>query len=124
MSDFVHAKVIRLKITPEDKISDIWDLEDTFPEEYQERNHLKDKKGYLEISPTEERFLDFVLYYEYGADTGDFGIARYLSDSEIDKYLPIFQRVIPTAKKENLRFVEYSFYNCTECESYFEVQEY
>jgi len=57
-----------------------------------------------------EYFLDFLLYYEYGAG-GDFEFCRELTEKENEKFLPYFQKNFPNLKIDELRYVDYSYYN-------------
>lgn len=57
-----------------------------------------------------EYFLDFLLYYEYGAG-GDFEFCRELTEEENEKLLPYFKKKFPNLNIDELRFVDYSYYN-------------
>lgn len=120
MSDYYHLKVIRMRADLERLgVDDIWDLE-----EKKEFKELFDSKQehHMTIAPTEERFIDYVIF-DRCEGLGDFGFARMLTESEIQKYLPLFQQLDPTVKPDELRLVEYCFYNCSEAPDYFEVEE-
>lgn len=116
MSDYCHSRVVRLKATEEQLgVKSIWDMEDKYPELFGNSDVNK-----FEIAPTEEPFVDYVLYYTYGEESDDWGRTRTLSDKELDKYLPIFRQIYPEVKSENLRYVDYCFYNCSEAPDYFD----
>lgn len=78
--------------------------------------------GKFQIAPTEDFFIDYVLESEYSVRCGEFGKTRHLSSLELEKYKCIFSEIIPGGliDDENVRVVEYCWYNATECESYFD----
>lgn len=119
MSDYERYKVVRLKTSLENLgVESLWDLE----EKYQDLFGIGDV-GKFEMAPTEEVFIDFVLYHSYGEECGEWGCARKLSEKELEKYIPIFKQIYPNVTKENLRYVDYCFYNCSEAPNYFEEEE-
>lgn len=127
MSDYSRSKVIRLKASLEELgVSDIYDVEDKYPELFTKEcytEYKKNEKPYFEIAPTEEPFIDYVLFHSYGEECGDWGNARYLSEEELNKFLPLFQQILPTVTPEQLRYVDYCFYNCTEAPDYFDEED-
>lgn len=127
MSDYSRSKVVRLKATLEELgVSDIWDIENKFQDLFSSEcytEYKKSKKPYFEIAPTEEPFIDLVLFHSYGEECNDWGRTRELTEKELEKYIPIFQQILPTVKKEQLRYVDYCFYNCSEAPDYFDEQD-
>ena len=128
MSDYVHNKVIRMRIDEnvlKEKfgVVDKYDLEfiKEFKDLFSWNKPDGSKKAYMEIAPTEEDFLDYVIYTTYGDESSDFGLVRYLTDEEALKYLPFFKRINENVTKEDLRFVDFCWYNCCEAPDYFEV---
>lgn len=125
MSDYVHKKVIRYPLRGlMDKlnISDGYDCE----------NYLKEKLGNLynrnkgfELELTDKNwYLDFVYYYTYGESSGNFGNVRIATDAEYGLLYSYLEEVFKdTVPKYKLRAVEYSYYNCCECEDYYELPE-
>lgn len=73
----------------------------------------------FQIAPTEENYIDYVLEYEYDAD-GEYGKTRALYDNEKKKYLPIFQQIDPDVNIDNVRLVEFCWYNCCEAPDYYD----
>lgn len=116
MSDYCRNKVVRLKAS-EDRlgVKDIWDLATKYPDLF---TLSRDKK--FEISPTESNFVDYVLYSSYGEECGDFGRTRRLSEKEVEKYIQIFKQICPDVKAEDLRYVDYCWYNGCEAPDYFD----
>lgn len=111
MSEYVNEKVLRVPLKKYD-IS---------------RNELEDKlMGYyahinkFEIAPTETDFLDYILEYEYGCDHGEFGKCRELTDDEKEKYYPLFVKMIKQINMDDVRLVEFGWYNCTEAPDYYD----
>ena len=119
MSEYNHEKVIRCKVNLKKLgIKDIFDLEDLY----------SDLFGYgainqFNVAPVEEmEYIDYVLYNEYDG-MGEFGHTRYLTEAEQEKYLPIFKQIIPDVKANDLRAVDFCWYNCSEAPLYFDVCE-
>lgn len=120
MSDYRHMRVIRCKVDMNKiGVSSIWDLEDKFPELFD-----ISQSNYFEKAPVEEEnYLDYVLRSEISYDGGDWGKARYLTDNEAVKYLALFSQIYPDVRKEDLRAVEFCWYDCSEAPLYFNVVE-
>jgi hypothetical protein len=125
MSDFVHIKAIRL---PLDKIIETKELNSSEVDKYLE-DKLGDLFGYHDVKKFERSctysnyYLDWVYYYTYGEESGDWGHTSYLTDKEFEKIKPLFEKVVPDVKIEGLRKVDYCYYNCSEPPDYFEVEE-
>ena len=120
MSDYRHMRVIRCKVDMNKiEVSSLWDLENKFPELFDIR-----LSNYFEKAPVEEEnYLDYILKSEISYDGGDWGKARYLTDNEAAKYLPLFKQIYPDVKEKDLRAVEYCWYDCSEAPLYFNVVE-
>ena len=124
MSDYKREKVVRCRVDKEYikshlGLEDLWDID--IDERYVDIFDYG-SVGKFQIAPTEDFFIDYVLKSEYGARCGEFGKTRHLSNSELEKYKNIFSKIIPCdlIDDENIRVVEYCWYNATECESYFD----
>lgn len=123
MSDYVHKKAIRLPITePLIRKFGFNDMED-FIEQFDqlvnekcpELYHCGDRIPYFETEATDERsYIDLVLYYSYGEECGDWEKASYLSDKEKDFFAPYFDKLGITFETDDLRKVDYCWYNCSE----------
>lgn len=120
MSNYVRAKVIRMKITKEQ-----YNNEKYFKEIYGYLfGDYKKDKNYFELECSDnDYYLDFVLYYTYGEEIGSFGNVRLLTNKEFEFIKQLFQKVNPEIKLEDLRYVDYCYYNCCECEDYFDIIE-
>ena len=118
MSDYKYMRVIRCKIDMNKiGVSSLWDLEDKFPELFD-----ISKSNYFEKAPVEEKnYLDYVLKSEISC--GDWGKARYLTDNEENKYLPLFKQIYPDVEGKDLRAVEFCWYDCSEAPLYYDVVE-
>ena len=116
MSDYEHKKAIRLPIT-EPLIRKIGfdDIED-FIEQFDELVNEKCPELYhFETEVTDERsYIDLALYYSYGEECGDWEKASYLSDKEKDFFAPYFDKLGITFETDDLRKVDYCWYNCCE----------
>lgn len=123
MSDYVHKKAIRLPITEPlirkigfDDIEDfIEQFDELVNEKCPELYHCGDKIPYFEVEVTDERsYIDLVLYYSYGEECGDWEKANYLSDKEKDFFASYFYKLGIAFETDDLRKVDYCWYNCCE----------
>ena len=127
MSDYEHYKVIRMRVNEnflkeKYKVEEAWELD--FCEELKELFNPGGKKAYMRIAPTVKFFLDYVIYADTEADSEEFGMARYLTDEEAEKFLPIFKQINEKVTKKDLRFVDFCWYNGYEAPSYFRVNNF
>lgn len=113
-------RVIRCKVDMNKiGVSSIWDLEDKFPELFD-----ISQSNYFEKAPVEEEnYLDYVLESKGSYNGGAWGKSRYLTDNEAVKYLALFSQIYPDVRKEDLRAVEFCWYDCSEAPLYFNVVE-
>lgn len=117
MSDYCHRKAVRFKIDEERAlklfgVEDKWDLMDK----------LEDTP--FEVAPTCEFFIDYNLPCDYYGD-GDWGKVRRLSNAEFVKYAHKFSKLLKDRiiAPEELRVVEYCWYDATEAPDYFDETE-
>ena len=131
MSTYVREKVLRI---PMERI-DMSYIKSVVAQKYPNENHEDDFDWYLEsalpdvfdyatvgkfqTSPTETPFFDYVLDYEYAAD-GEYGKTRALYESEKAKYLPVFQKIDPNVDMNDVRLVEFCWYNGCEADDYYD----
>lgn len=120
MSDYCHQKVLRIPVTLEElNMSDSDDLSCDLEEKHPELFDYGTPKMF-QIAPTKELFLDYVLQYNYGYESGDWGKTRGLYASEQDKYRPIFQQILPNIDMSKVKLVEFCWYNCSEAPDYYD----
>lgn len=141
MSDYVREKVLRLPIegfqledlkkvitekleaagkSVRDVDDDLgWYTETAFPEVWGYGD-----RGKFQWSPTYPRqFIDFVLDREWGCE-GEWGKVRELYPTEKEKYLPVFQKVLPGIDSlDNVRLVEFCWYNGCEAPDYYDLKD-
>ena len=126
MSDYCREKALRvqydkyksrflLEISDPDDMN--WSLEHAFPNLWGWGD-----KGKFQFAPTETAYIDYVLDYEYGSE-GDWGKVRELYDSEKAKYAPIFAQVIKDLDMNDVRLVEYSYWNACDAPDYFDITQ-
>ena len=120
MSDSRYMRVLRCKMNM-DKIGvkSLWDLEDKFPDLFDMSLPSYFTKAIVE----EENYLDYVIKSEISYDGGNWGKTRYLTKKEADKYLTLFSQIYPDVRKEDLRAVEFCWYDCSEAPLYYDVNE-
>lgn len=136
MSDYVRYKVLRKPLTSsavnelvkrvateleqsEDYVKDdlIWCAERAFPELFS-----YGECGKFMFAPTYNTFLDYVIDYEYGAN-GEYGKVRDLYEGEKAKYLSVFQEVLPNTNMDDVRLIEYCYYNGCEAPDYYKLED-
>lgn len=121
MSTYVREKVLRipleklnLKFTEEEEDDLSWAIEKRFPDIF---DYGTD--GRFQLAPTETNFVDFVLEKEWDAD-GEYGKTRSLTDREKAKYLPKFQQIDADVNMDDVRLVEFCWYNGCEAPDYYD----
>lgn len=120
MSSYRHTKLIRCKVNMDKiEVSSLWELEEKFPDLFD-----MSTPNHFEIAPTEEEgYLDYVLKEKFSYGSDEWGKARYLTDNETNKYLPLFEKIYPAVKREDLRAVEFCWYDGCEAPLYYNVDE-
>lgn len=122
MSDYVRNKQVLYPVTKEllEKLNcyDIYDLEDRSP---LGSNFIIE--GFVDYSGTKNynQYLAYELDSDYGAESGEFGRARFLKPSEQEKYKKLFSEVIPEDLIDPtlFKYVDYCYYNCCEADDYY-----
>jgi hypothetical protein len=79
--------------------------------------------GKFESAPTRRYFVDYVLEDEYGADCGEWGKVRVLTEVEKQKYKCVFKKLNPSIDMDKVRLVEFCWYNCCEAPDYYSLCE-
>ena len=127
MSDYVHGKAIRLPFPKEilDKCEtdDPWDCEEYLREILGDLFSHKGVNGKkLKLEATDEAYyIDWNYYYTYGEQSGDWGSARMLTEKELEVIKPYFDKLGVNYKDDDLRRVEYCYYNSCECGDYYDT---
>jgi hypothetical protein len=120
MSDYRYMRVIRCKVDMNKiGVSSIWDLEDKFSDLFD----MNFSRYFTKAPVEEENYLDYVLESKGSYNGGAWGKSRYLTDNEAVKYLALFSQIYPDVRKEDLRAVEFCWYDCSEAPLYFNVVE-
>lgn len=123
MSDYCKIKALRIpveKLNIPEAIDDFWDWCEAMEEKHPDRFSYRDA-GKFSKAPTEEEFLDFVLEEEYGVCEGEWGKVRELYNTEAAVYSPIFQTINKNIDMNNVRLVEFCWYNGTEAPDYYDI---
>jgi len=126
MSDYVHCKVIRLpfpkEILTQCETDDPWDCEDYLREKLGDLFNRNGNPKRFELEVTEkEYYIDWMYYHTYGEKSDDFGSARMLTNLELEIIKPYFDKLEVSYKDEDLRRVEYCYYNGCECTDYYDI---
>ena len=110
MSDYRYMRVIRCKVDLDKiSVSSLWDLEDKFTDLF-DMNQTHQK-----IFPGSQSKID--------DNGGDWGRSRYITENEANKYLVLFSEIYPDVKRDDLRAVEFCWYDCSEAPLYYDVDE-
>lgn len=132
MSTYVREKVLRIPMDkidfsfitrqmqmkyPDDDLSDdlTYYLETTFPSLFE-----YGKEKMFQLAPTRSAFIDYVIEREWDADGGDFGKSRKLYESEKERFKSTFQQIDPNINMDDVRLVEFCWYNCSEARDYYD----
>lgn len=128
MSDYVKAKVIRLPF-PQDlikklEVEDCWDCEYYLMEKLGDLwQDYKTNNGFQIECTDKAYYLDYVMEYTYGANSGSFGYAFLLDEVDKVKYVPLFNKIGIDYDVNDLRKVVYCYYNSCECADYYDISE-
>lgn len=121
VSTYVREKVLRvpfektnIQFTEEEMDDRDCVIEKRFPELFKYGT-----EGKFQLSPTESSYVDYVLEYEWDAD-GEYGKTRSLTEREKAKYLPVFQQICPNVNMDDVRLVEFCWYNGCEAPDYYD----
>lgn len=125
MSSYVYKKAIRYKLT-EDEARKY--LDQDFPKDaYIEGFGLKDSFEF-DIAYDFDRdkevvYLDKVYEKQYDETCGDFAKSRMLTSKEIVCHLQDFWPFKDSIKPDDLRAVEFCYYNCVDEPACFDITE-
>lgn len=76
--------------------------------------------GKISRSPTENTFLDLLLYCNPDSCSGEFYKSRKLTMPEHYMIIKIFNKMGITPLYDDLRMVDFCWYNCSEADDFFE----
>ncbi len=127
MSDYIKIKAIRLpfpkSLIKTLEVEDCWGCEDYLQNKLGDLwyNHKK-RKGF-DIECTDNGYyLDYILERDYDSD-GEYAFAFLLSNTDKEKYVPLFNNVGIDYNTDDLRKVVYCWYNCCEAPDCYDVNE-
>ena len=115
MSCYVKEKVLRVPLLKYGY--DAESFEDLFCEE---PLFSYGKPFHFSISPTETLFLDYILESTSDEGANEYGKTRELYETEKNKYRELFQKFLPNINMNDVRLVEFCWYNCTEAPDYYD----
>lgn len=126
MSDYYYKRAILYPITKEllqeMKLEDAWEIGQYFPRD-DKRFTIECFIDYTASAKSRDYKVNYYLAYElawtYGKENSEFGRSRYLTATEQEKYVKIFEKVIHSLVPDKLKYVEYCWYNCCECDDYY-----
>ena len=120
MSDYERNKVVAYPISGElaDEL-DSMDIDDPRYDLFgREEGYFKIDSYYSYGERQYNYYLVYILYNDYGVDSGEFGRARELRDSEKEKYKKLFEQIIPVDENK-FKYLDYTYYNCSEAPDYY-----
>lgn len=131
MSDYVRYKEIMYPITEEDikkvgynNLEDYWD---DFSWNYEENDNFEVQRPVAEVNGeyVDNYYLCYILKYNYGVGSDDFGRSRPLSITEQEKYKEIFSKKLKDVDPSKFRLVDFCYYNgCDAPDYYLEEDEF
>ena len=127
MSDYQRTKVVRYPLTKEELMKLIgsdgddvtYDLEKKFPNLVK---YATPGKFYWGMT-WPKTFLDYCIEAEYGADAVEWGKIREVTQNEKQNYGNLFRQILPVLNEDDLRVVEYCYYNCCEAPDYYDIKD-
>jgi hypothetical protein len=128
MSDYVKNKVLRYPIPKAilEKYSDdlYYHYEEMFPElfSYHKPNYFTITWSYDEKNRIGNYYLDYQLESYYGADAGDWGYSRKLTQEEKDKYILEFKKIFEDVDMNRVHKVVYCYYNGVDELDYYSLE--
>lgn len=129
MSDYVKKKGIRYRIPKEiyEELDDKYDFDlmynNGIAKELGLSDDFKFDSGYDYDNDKSNYYLDKVLFYKYGAN-GDYWKSRKLTDEEAKLHIDDFKKVFPNITSDELRYVDYCYYNGCDAPDVFEEGEW
>ena len=123
MSDYVRKKAIRYKLKPEEQAKfqeEAEKVEEWLPEFLEEHYGIPDsylkKKGFAidsgyKLDGGTQIYIDYVLSFTYGEESGDFAFVTKLPEDEEAKAIAIFKRNFTDLNIDEVRYVDYCYYN-------------
>ena len=134
MSCYEYQKVLRIPFNKLDidwlvdqldsyclEIDGYYALENKFPKLFR-----SDKKGYFQLSwvNSDEDYIDYILDRKFDLSVqGDYGRSRDLTKNEKKKYLSKFQELDLNVDMDDVRLVEYCWYNGAEAPDYYSTND-
>ena len=123
MSDYVHKKAIRYRL-PRNKANELLEadyLDKNLPKQYGLDNRFEFDAGVDYETGSSSIYLDKVGLYTYGEEGSAWGTSRNLTEEEISHHLKDFQVYDPDITGEELRAVDYCYYNGADAPDIFDV---
>lgn len=124
MSDYLHSKVVRLPL-PKEILSkyDDCEIDDYLKELLGELWRNKEKNSFdLTYTYGGVYYIDWVYYSTYGEESSDYGFVRMLTENELNVIKPYFDKLGIEYKDDDLRVVDYCYYNACEPPSYYDIE--
>lgn len=144
MSDYEHNKALRYKPTEQDieligKEIEEWRINNReSAEKYSWIREKSDWPDYLECIKfpeligykkkfecsfgDTERYIDLMLYHDYGIENSEWYKVRYTTKTEQDRFRKDFKEIFPGLDMDRTRVVDYCYYNCCEPNDLWEVK--
>lgn len=126
MSDYKHIKAVRLPF-PNDimlkcNVDDIFDCEPYLKKLLGDIWDSRNKNCFKLVNTNNGHYIDWIYYSTYGEESGDFGFVRMLTKNELNVIKPYFDKLCVDYKDEDLRVVNYCYYNSCEAPDYYNME--
>ena len=129
MSDYIRNKAVMYPIDQDilDRLSleDAWELAEVVGKVYPTLFTRNGNEPYFEVEAMDpgmfkcNYYLSYVLSHTYGKECSEFGRSRFLNPNEQKKYSEIFEKIISNLDPTKLKYVDYSYYNCSESPDFY-----
>ncbi len=125
MSDYTHEKVIRLPFPKEllkaNNTGCAYDCEQYLEEKLGDLWNSSYNSSFRIESTSTEQYIDWCYYVTYGEMSGEWGNVRLLTQLELEVIKPYFDRIGIGYNTDDLRHVDYCYYNSCEPDDCYDI---
>lgn len=129
MSYYVHNKAVRLlvnksvlqKLGCNNETEFYWSFESLVANICPALSKSNKTPYFTDESGETQTYIDLVLYHTIGEECGEWAYAHMLSSQEAALFVPLFNQLGLDVKSEDLRKVDYCYYNSIEAPDCFDT---
>lgn len=82
---------------------------------HEEAAYDKDEDKFVTEQLGDNEYLLWITLSSYGKESGKFGFCRPCTPKELEVYAPKFREILGEIDNAKLKFIDYCYYNSTEC---------